>query len=85
MNIIYRVEHDGVIGVIESPDDIDPAQPLAKQLMVKIGFSGDAPCLDTEDFEPRVRLVVLELRNYLRAEFGLEAATDGEWCRDPTR
>ena len=85
MNIIYRVEHDGVIGVIESPDDIDPAQPLAKQLMVKIGFTGDAPCLDTEDFEPRVRLVVLELRNYLRTEFELDAALDSESRRDHTR
>jgi hypothetical protein len=39
MKIIYHVEHDGVTGVIESPDDIDPGQPLAKQLIVKIGFS----------------------------------------------
>jgi hypothetical protein len=72
MKMIYRVEHDGVIGVIESPDEIDSARPLANQLMVKIGFSGDAPSLDTEDFEPRVGLVVLELRNFLRAEYGLE-------------
>jgi hypothetical protein len=61
MKIIYRVEQDGVIGVIESPDEIDSAQPLAQQLIVKIGFSRAAPRLDTDDFEPRARLVVLEL------------------------
>lgn len=72
MKIIYRVERDGVVGVIESPDDIDPAQPLAEQLMVKIGFSDDGPWLDTDDFDPRARLVVLELLNYLRSEFGIE-------------
>lgn len=72
MKIIYRVEHDGVIGVIESPDDIDPAQPLAKQLMVKIGFAGDAPWLDTDDFEPRARLVVLELLNHIQIVLGIE-------------
>jgi hypothetical protein len=72
MKIIYRVERDGVIGVIESPDNIDPAQPLAKQLMVKIGFSGDAPWLATDDFGPRARLVVLELLNYLHDELGIE-------------
>jgi hypothetical protein len=72
MKIIYHVEHDGVVGVIESPDDIDPAQPLAKQPMVKIGFSGDAPWLDTEDFEPRARLVVFELLNHLQNELGID-------------
>jgi hypothetical protein len=72
MKIIYRVEHDGVVGVIESPDDIDSAQPLAEQLMVKIGFSDDSPWLDTDDFDPRARLVVLELLNHLHDEFGIE-------------
>ena len=72
MKTIYHVEHDGVVGVIESPDDIDPAQPLAKQLIVKIGFSADAPWLDTDDFEPRARLVVLELLNHIHNELGLD-------------
>jgi hypothetical protein len=71
MKIIYRVEHDGVVGVIASPDNIDPAQPLSEQLIVKIGFSPDAPPLDTADFEPRSRLVVLELLNYLHDELGI--------------
>ena len=75
MKTIYHVEHDGVVGVIESPDVIDPARPLAKQLTVKIGFSADAPWLDTEDFEPRVRLVVLELQNHLREAFGIDEST----------
>lgn len=72
MKIIYRVEHDGVIGVIESPDKINTDRPLAKQLIVKIGFSQDAPPLDTADFEPRSRLVVLELLNYLHDDLGIE-------------
>ena len=72
MKTIYHVEHDGVVGVIESPDVIDPAQPLAKQLVVKIGFSGDAPWLDADDFEPRARLVVLELLNHIHNELGIE-------------
>jgi hypothetical protein len=72
MKTIYRVEHDGVVGVIESPDEIDSTQPLSKQLIVKIGFSQDAPPLDTADFEPRSRLVVLELLNYLQNELGIE-------------
>jgi len=69
MKVIYRVEHDGVIGVIECPDNVNPDRPLAEQLMVKIGFSADAPWLETDDFEPRARLVVLELRNYIRDNF----------------
>jgi hypothetical protein len=72
MKIIYRVEYDGVVGVIESPDEIDPAQPLAEQLIVKIGFSQDAPPLDTADFEPRSRLVVLELLNHLHEKLGIK-------------
>jgi hypothetical protein len=40
-----------------------------------IGFDQDAPRLETEEFEPRARLVVLELRNYLREEFGLDEST----------
>ncbi len=65
MKTIYRVEHDGVIGVIESPDAISPNLPLAQQLIVKIGVEPTAPRLETEDFEPRARLVVLELLNHL--------------------
>lgn len=72
MKIVYRVEHDGVI---ESPDEISSAQPLAKQLIVKIGFSADAPWLDTEDFDPLARLVVLELLNHIRDESGVERKT----------
>lgn len=72
MKIIHRVEHDGVIGVIESSGEIDPAQPLAKQLIVKIVFSADAPWLDTEDFEPRSRLLVLELLNHINNDLGIE-------------
>ena len=75
MKTIYRVEHDGVIGVIESPDEIDPDQPLAKQLIVKIGFSAEAPWLDTEDFEPRARLVVLELLNHIHDELKIDRPT----------
>jgi hypothetical protein len=72
MKVIYRIERDGVIGLIESPDEIDPTRPLAEQLRVKIGFSGEASPLDSEDFKPRARLVVLELQNYIRDELGIE-------------
>lgn len=72
MKTIYRVAHDGVVGVIESPDEIEPAQPLAQQLWVKIGFDKAAPPLDADDFEARVRLVVLELLNHLRDELGID-------------
>lgn len=68
MKTIYRVEHDGVVGVIESPDEINSTRPLAEQVIVKIGVIPDAPRLDTEDFEPRARLVVLELLSYLHDE-----------------
>lgn len=72
MKTIYRVKHDGVIGVIESPDAVSPNLPLAQQLIVKIGFDPRAPRLDSEDFEPRARLVVLELLNHLHGELGIE-------------
>ena len=72
MKTIYRIERDGVVGVIESPDEIDPLQPLADQLIVKIGFSPLAPRLDPDDFEPRARLVVLELLNHLHDKLGIE-------------
>ncbi len=71
MKTIYTTEHNGVIGMIESPDEIDPARPLAEQLRVKIGFDRAAPPLDTEDFEPRARLVVLELLSHLHEELGI--------------
>lgn len=71
MKTIYRVEHDGAIGVIESPDGINLDKPLAEQLMVKIGVDPSAPRLDTDEFEPRARLVVLELQNYLREKFDI--------------
>ena len=72
MKTIYRVAHDGVVGVIESPDEIDPAQPLAKQLWVKIGFDKAAPPLDAEDVEAAVRLVVLELLSHLHDQIGID-------------
>lgn len=72
MKTIYRVEHDGVVGVIESPDEINSARPIAEQLIVKIGVTGEAPQLHPEDFEPRARLVVLELLNHLHNELGIE-------------
>jgi hypothetical protein len=71
MKIIYHVEHDGVMRVIQSPDHVDPAQPLAEQLTVKIGFTCHTPRHDTEDFEPRARLAVLELLNHLHNEIGI--------------
>jgi hypothetical protein len=69
---MYRVAHDGVGGVIESPEKIDPARPLAEQLRMKIGFESSAPPLDAEDFEARVRLVMLELLNHLHDELGID-------------
>lgn len=72
MKTIYTTEHDGVVGVIESPDEFDPARSLAEQLIVKIGFNPAAPRIDTEDFEPRARLVVLELLNHLHDKLGIE-------------
>lgn len=72
MKTIYHVEHDGVVGVIESPDEIDSTRPLAEQLIVKIGFSPTAPRLGADDFEPRARLVILELLNHLHSTLGIE-------------
>jgi hypothetical protein len=69
---IYCVAHDGVVGVIESPEKIDPARPLGPQLRVKIGFQSGAPPLDAEDFKARVRLVILELLNHLHDELGVD-------------
>jgi hypothetical protein len=71
MITIYRTEHDGVIGLIARPDEIDPERSLSEQLIVKIGYSPDGPWLETGDFEPRARLVVLELRNFIREELGI--------------
>jgi len=68
MKIIFRVEHHGAIGVIESPVEIKSAQPLAEQLIVKIGFDPAASRLDADEFDTQARLVVLELRSYIRAE-----------------
>jgi hypothetical protein len=75
MKTIYRTEHDGVVGIIVSPDNVEPERPLVEQLQVIIGFDQDAPRLDTDEFEPRARLVVLELRNYRREEFGMDETT----------
>lgn len=72
LKTIFRIEHDGVVGVIESPNEIDPARPLAQQLQVKIGFDGAAARLDAEAFEPRARLVVLKLMNHLHDELGID-------------
>ena len=69
---IYRVVHNGVVGVIESPRKIDPAWPLAQQLYVKIGGESGAPPPGDEDFEAGVRLVMLELLNHLHDEFGID-------------
>jgi hypothetical protein len=81
VKIIYHVEQNGVVGVIESPDVVDPVKPLAKQLIVKIGFSADAPWLDTADFEPRARLVVLELLNHIHNEIGIEQHVVAKFLR----
>lgn len=72
MKTIYRIDRDGVIGLIESPDEIDPTRPLVDQLTVKIGVTDDVPRLDPEDFKPRAQLVVLELQNYIHHELGVE-------------
>jgi hypothetical protein len=75
MKTIYQTVHNGVVGSIVQPNEIDPNRPFAEQLQVMIGFDQEAPRLTTEEFEPRARLVVLELRNYLRDEFGLDEST----------
>jgi len=76
MKTIYETMHDGVVGRVVEPDEIDPDQPYAEQLQVMIGFDPEAPRLSTEEFEPRARLVVLELQNYLRDEYGMVAPAD---------
>lgn len=58
-----------MIGVIESPDEIDPGRPLAEQLTVKVGVDPNAPQLSADEFEPRARLIVLELHNYILANY----------------
>jgi hypothetical protein len=76
MKTIYDTVHDGVVGQIVEPDDIDPDQPYADQLQVMIGVNEDGKRLSAEEFEPRARLVVLELRNYLREQFGFAGPGD---------
>lgn len=71
VRIIYQVDHDGVIGVIESPDELDPGRRLAEQLRVKIGVDAAGRDLDADEFAGRARLVVLELLNHIRDEFGI--------------
>lgn len=34
---LYRVVIGNVVGVVEEPDSLDPARPLAEQYLVKIG------------------------------------------------
>ncbi len=75
MKTIYETVHDGVVGEIVEPDEIDPDRPWHDQLQVRIGVNEEGKCLSTEEFEPRARLVVLELRNYLREEFGLDESS----------
>ena len=69
MKIIYQTAHDGVIGVIESPDDIDPDRPLAEQLTIKIGVDPQSPRISPDEFEPLARLVVLELTDYIETHY----------------
>jgi hypothetical protein len=75
MTVIYQVDRDGVIGMIEAPDDSDPGRPLTEQWQVKIGVDPAGPELDADEFEAPARLVILELRNYLRDEWGMDGAT----------
>jgi hypothetical protein len=70
MKTIYRTVHDGVIGEIVEPDAIDSNRPWHEQLQVRIGVDDEGKKLSPKEFEPRARLVVLQLRNYLRDEFG---------------
>jgi hypothetical protein len=42
---------------------------------VKIGFYESGRRLDPEEFGARVRLVILELKNYLRDELGIDEST----------
>lgn len=72
MKNIYRIEQDGVVGVIECPDHLDPDRPLAEQLQIRIGFDNRAPRIDADDFAPRAQLVMLALLNYLRDELGID-------------
>ena len=74
MKVIYQVDHDGVIGVVESPEEIDPLRPLAEQMQVKIGVNDSGRNLHPDEFGARARLVILELLNYLRDEWGMEGA-----------
>jgi hypothetical protein len=78
MKTIYETNHDGVIGVIEEPEHIDPKRPLSEQLIVKIGFDPEAGWIDTADFEPRARLVVLELLNHIENDLGIEPKPKSE-------
>jgi hypothetical protein len=71
MKLIYQTSHDGVIGQVIEPDDMDASRPYAEQLQVKIGVDEQGKQLTSDDFEPRARLFVLELRNFLRDVFGM--------------
>lgn len=75
MKVIFQVDHDGVIGVVESPEEVDPLRPLAEQMQVKIGVNESGRRLDPEGFGARARLVIPELKNYLRDELGIDEST----------
>lgn len=76
MKTIYETVHDGVVGRVVESDYIHPDRPYADQLQVMLGFGPGAPRLSTEEFEPRVWLVVLELQNYLRDEYVMAAPNE---------
>ena len=35
--IIFRTVSGNVVGIVEQPDDIDPAKPIGEQCIVRIG------------------------------------------------
>src|SRR5690242_675062 len=69
MKTIFETVHDGVIGRIVEPDDLDPGKPYAEQLEVRIGVDDSGERLSPDDFVPLARLVVLELHNYILAHY----------------
>jgi hypothetical protein len=75
MRTIYENVHDGVIGRIVEPDDLDPDKPYAEQLEVRIGVDDTGARISPDDFEPLARLIVLELHNYILEHFS-ELNTD---------
>jgi hypothetical protein len=69
MKTIYETVHDGVVGRVVEPDELEPGKPYAEQLEVRIGVDETGARLSPDDFERLARSVVLDLHDYILTNF----------------